>query len=115
MRSLFLEVSKSRLDGIPEIWRTCSLVLAQPVAGAGGVGLHQIEVWGRAVEKWNLLPILGFRGPGAVLLPAPHPLSALSRGRVHALLLCGLPRKDGVEGLCASLGRGLFKSSFLGS
>ena len=115
MRSLFLEVSKSRLDGIPEIWRTCSLVLAQPVSGAGGVGLHQIEVWGRAVEKWNLLPILGFRGLGAVLLPAPHPLSALSRGRVHALLLCGLPRKDGVEGLCASLGRGLFKSSFLGS
>ena len=44
------------------------MVLAQPVAGAGGVCLHQIEVWGRAVEKWNLLPILGFRGPGAVLL-----------------------------------------------
>lgn len=36
MSSLFLEASKSRLDGIPEIWRTCSSVLAQPVAGAGG-------------------------------------------------------------------------------
>lgn len=92
-------------------------MLAQPVVGArGGGALHQIEVWGRVVEKWDLLPILGFGGPGAALLPAPHPLSALPWGRVPALLVFGLPRKDGAEGLCSSLGRGLFEaSSFLGS
>lgn len=71
MSSLFLEVSKSRLDGVPEIWRTCSLVLAQPVAGAGGGVLHQTEVWGRAVERRDPLPILDFGGLG---LPCSLPL-----------------------------------------
>lgn len=43
MSSLFLEVSKSWLDSVPEIGRTCSSASAQPVPRAGRT-LYQINV-----------------------------------------------------------------------
>lgn len=83
MSCLFLEESKSWLDGVPEIGLAvlCRHSLWQ---GLGGLST-KLRYEGRAVERQDPLPSLDFCGPGAALLPAPPSLSATPWGRVPTL------------------------------